>query len=827
MSEEADKNFSAGDIPTTSVSSDVTKCETSKIIYEPLDAHTVTIRLLRLSSGEPGSPLHGTLELANLNDTPQYHALSYTWADDRGDASLREQIFIGQEWIAFPITPNCSAALRNLRKADEHILFWVDSVCINQAAGDERSHQVGLMGRIYSLAHSVLIYIGEDAYRGKRTGERTVSAINMCLLDSWRPNSLSAKLADFKGFFGRAYFTRLWIIQEIALAREAFVVCGSRRLNWALFNIKRLEVMDTGMNRWLPSWTKHILGGPRDRSFEEFADLLVATSACQASDARDKVFGLLGLSTEARKLGLIADYSLSLHQTYIGTAALLIQNGLVDIVFRAAAVSNRALEFCSIPSWVPLWSHSTLTSPRSAFQQLERISTFRYPHRRSTSDTVGFVDSEEHLDTDFLPKIRQLGPDNLWLHTENNSCEHLLVNYETGALIVKGFVVAAPGSFDRLGSPQQAPALTGKLMSSLGTGRRLLAFAGDHHLLSGDSVIAVQGCHSFLHVREDLSGRAPESQVRQYQLLGPCILAVLPQLRRGISSTPYYFASPQHVQVLIRWESVFGYGASVDVNGKVAVERFLRQANPWSNTSKARGNALDEAGREILQLRVEFWNTVLVKGISQLLAGGKVSDGLFDLFEKLEHHVDLLEECFSVMLPIHDSMARGDDQDTTLFRGGEECKVDPRVRLERTKGEAEATIHKIRDIIQTDLAIIEPLEGLRLDESGFERRRPGEKYRIRIDLLDTLDEIEANPMLAMLDTDLIQGRMRQEPAHPVLQDKQGNPARLLRCSQLGDLCNLMKYTMAELPELREMCDGMALLHCLLPGPREPREAIFV
>jgi len=180
-----------------------------------------------------------------------------------------------------------------------------------------------------------------------------------------------------------------------------------------------------------------------------------------------------------------------------------------------------------------------------------------------------------------------------------------------------------------------------------------------------------------------------------------------------------------------------------------------------------------------------------------------------------------------VMLPIHDSMARGDDQDTTLFRGGEECKVDPRVRLERTKGEAEATIHKIRDIIQTDLAIIEPLEGLRLDESGFERRRPGEKYRIRIDLLDTLDEIEANPMLAMLDTDLIQGRMRQEPAHPVLQDKQLNPARLLRRSQLGDLCNLMKYTMAELPELREMCDGMAVLHCLLPGPREPREAIFV
>ncbi|KAK1756560.1 heterokaryon incompatibility protein-domain-containing protein, partial [Echria macrotheca] len=340
-------------------------------LYGRLDARGAAIRLLRITPGGPTDPLHGSLEVANLDQPPAYDALSYTWADDQGDKSLKETIFLGQQYTPLPITSNCSAALRNLRRRETQVVLWVDSVCINQYADDERSHQVGLMGRIYSLARSVIIYLGEDSYRGKSTGEKVMDRIDyiwhgqLSLTGSyWGQDNLDT---DFVDFFSRAYFSRLWIIQEIALAREAWVVCGSWRLNWTLFgshNLKGLEVRN-----YIPSWIHHVLGGPRDRDLKQFAELLIATSGCQASDARDKVFGLLGLSREATELALVPDYSRSLREVYMGTAALLLQQGVADLVFTAAAASDRSLEK-GIPGWVPLWNNPMTVSQQDLIQHL-------------------------------------------------------------------------------------------------------------------------------------------------------------------------------------------------------------------------------------------------------------------------------------------------------------------------------------------------------------------------------------------------------------------------------------------------------------------------
>jgi hypothetical protein len=41
-------------------------------------------------------------------------------------------------------------------------VLWIDSICIDQNAIEERNHQVKLMGNVYQRANRVLIWLGEE-----------------------------------------------------------------------------------------------------------------------------------------------------------------------------------------------------------------------------------------------------------------------------------------------------------------------------------------------------------------------------------------------------------------------------------------------------------------------------------------------------------------------------------------------------------------------------------------------------------------------------------------------------------------------------------------
>jgi hypothetical protein len=65
------------------------------------------------------------------------------------------------------ITPNCDAAIRNLRNGTEVQVLWIDSICIDQSeeAVIERNRQVALMGEIYKSAAKVVIWLGQSNER--------------------------------------------------------------------------------------------------------------------------------------------------------------------------------------------------------------------------------------------------------------------------------------------------------------------------------------------------------------------------------------------------------------------------------------------------------------------------------------------------------------------------------------------------------------------------------------------------------------------------------------------------------------------------------------
>ena len=125
--------------------------------YVPLQ-YADSIRLLTLFPGEMESAIEISLTEARFQDNPIYEAVSYTWATEDGDSSLRSQIRCDEERVW--VTKNCELALKYLRKADSERVLWVDAICINQKDVKERGHQVGIMHDVYSNATEVVVWLG-------------------------------------------------------------------------------------------------------------------------------------------------------------------------------------------------------------------------------------------------------------------------------------------------------------------------------------------------------------------------------------------------------------------------------------------------------------------------------------------------------------------------------------------------------------------------------------------------------------------------------------------------------------------------------------------
>jgi len=95
--------------------------------------------------------------VANLDQTPDYPyaALSYYWGEPVFDRTITCDDF------KMAVSQNLDMALRRARHFGWHVM-WADAVCINQKDFAARASQVAMMGRIYSKALFVAVYLGEQ-----------------------------------------------------------------------------------------------------------------------------------------------------------------------------------------------------------------------------------------------------------------------------------------------------------------------------------------------------------------------------------------------------------------------------------------------------------------------------------------------------------------------------------------------------------------------------------------------------------------------------------------------------------------------------------------
>lgn len=325
-------------------------------IYRPLIGER-DFRLINLLQGAGDDPITLTIYHASLDSNPAYEALSYVW----GPQHPAQIIQCNDSYLG--IGENLAGALRCLRKPDVPQVLWVDRLAINQENNAERTRQVGLMADIYSLASAVVVWLGpadhftdtafglldkvytqvQEIWNSQKVSK--AARINPELYATVYPPSEDSRWLAIRSLLTRPWFSRVWTFQEIVLARNAHLYCGTHTRNWL-----RLEFFLTCLNTFQegPNIEDGRLEGAgihvndimkarqmflRPETFktlekEDFLSLfplLDSMRARIATDPRDKVFALLNVACDVKDTDLRADYGKSHAEVYAMTAKWLLR----------------------------------------------------------------------------------------------------------------------------------------------------------------------------------------------------------------------------------------------------------------------------------------------------------------------------------------------------------------------------------------------------------------------------------------------------------------------------------------------------------------------
>ncbi len=202
-----------------------------KFTYTPLSDNEVRLVRLRMVT-DHDKTIRVDLITAEWPPPLPYEALSYVW----GDPANQPSILISAEddpLRPFQVTQNLHAALYHLRREDCDRVLWIDALCIDQTNMEEKEQQVRKMDQIYQTASNVCVWLGTGMPHGMKQIPVIIQSIwNLPLTHHsahviWKP---------FECLLQKDWFSRRWVIQEVALAKKATVHCGSAQVSWTDFS---------------------------------------------------------------------------------------------------------------------------------------------------------------------------------------------------------------------------------------------------------------------------------------------------------------------------------------------------------------------------------------------------------------------------------------------------------------------------------------------------------------------------------------------------------------------------------------------------------------
>ncbi|KAF2656757.1 HET-domain-containing protein [Lophiostoma macrostomum CBS 122681] len=348
-----------------------------KYKYRPLA--TNEIRLINLHPGHQSDPLQCSVQHAILEDKLQYESLSYCWGTNVPEADVK------CDGGPIGVTKNLHSALQRLRQCESTRRLWIDAICIDQTNVEERGWQVALMKDIFQSSDRTVVWLGEAAHDSD-SGIRLIQELARISQEHGAP-SWSRALATsipplydpawnaFAQILQRPWFHRAWIVQEASVSRDLHLLCGEESITWDVLVRAVQYAVDLGVFvAYGGSTTFQALRLFETRSNYQakklplLHDVLLLNRSFEATDPRDKLFGLLSLADQedVQAMDVHPDYSLDVEQLYEGFTRRLLQK--LDLRAFSASCVRETGGTRTLPTWVSDWSISDPAEPLSSVQ---------------------------------------------------------------------------------------------------------------------------------------------------------------------------------------------------------------------------------------------------------------------------------------------------------------------------------------------------------------------------------------------------------------------------------------------------------------------------
>ena len=297
--------------------------------YTPITDRQV--RLFKLFPFSSTSGQHcrvrGELEVVDLDDNPDYLALSYTWGT-KSDCKL---IMINRK--RFRVRRNLYDFLKVRSKWGLDTKLWIDQICIDQKAVNERNHQVQLMSLIYSRARLVLVWLGKDKSMKPRVSDVAATLVSRCGRRErnnhdrregrdWLRRKLDNEIsqsdrAALRILFHHEYWSRAWIMQELLLARSISILWGKEMISWDHFSaIARHDIFENAKTGFFSRWAT------TGQTFHP-AVLFLYCDKTLCEDPRDLCYAIQGLLKPKNRIQI--DYGRSTARVFFDMAVVMLR----------------------------------------------------------------------------------------------------------------------------------------------------------------------------------------------------------------------------------------------------------------------------------------------------------------------------------------------------------------------------------------------------------------------------------------------------------------------------------------------------------------------
>jgi hypothetical protein len=359
--------------------------------YEPLDPAKHEIRLLEIAPGKPGSKIVGRLFNVSLDEDRSFEALSYLWGPPQPNYDISINGF-----KTFSVGRNLRKALDDLRQPDKLRVFWTDAICINQRDNGEKEHQIKLMRKIYASAQVVCAWLDhnvqplDSAFEDLRHLSKGIELDDYADPTHWYP------IADI---FRNPYWRRLWIQQELILAKKIKIYCQrdvfdgqqllefQHRINDIKFRVHKIDGPLLQLSRYIDdnhgqTPTPQVFGGgilraradmlkghqfysqqsdsgtrlqiTKESLGSSLLQLFLQSGGLNMTEPRDRVYGILGLVTDVDDSEVRVDYSAPVIKVYSQVFSLFIEkHKSLDFLCFEREKLHAASRGDDNPTWMP------------------------------------------------------------------------------------------------------------------------------------------------------------------------------------------------------------------------------------------------------------------------------------------------------------------------------------------------------------------------------------------------------------------------------------------------------------------------------------------